>query len=514
MQADGAHDVQQSGLLLGVLVQRDLSSLTVLLVCCLLVLQIVSYVQRYRSLRHVPGPWYLSFSDAILTYHEFKGTRTTWIHSLHERYGTVVRVSPAEISFADVDALRPIYGVGSRVKKDEFYGVYAAYGETNMFATIDAQPHAEKRRAVAHTYSRTVLGQDAITRRTFEKVRRVCEILREGGRVDLYLLLTFYTLDNISALVYGERHGAQTLHGSHVNQARVVNELKSWSYNLVRLLRKGGYHWQSKVAGAVSGANAIGHRTIHHLSSVREAPAGDLDDYISEAALASMADEQDRQSLVSKLLDRALSAETIMSEARDHVIAGSDTTTNVLAYLLHELMLNDRVRLKLRESLSHLSTEDDVPNDLKQIDKCEYLEAVIKEALRLWAAIPMTLPRVATEEMLICGHLVPAGTKIGMQCYTLHRNKTAYPRPEVFDPSRWENPTKDAMSHFWAFSSGSRSCIGQNFAMIEMKWLVAALVRLDLARSDFTEGDMHMTESVVSFTMTPRKKEMFVRLAS
>ena len=424
----------------------------ILIVICILIVIIWT--------RRLPGPWY--GCRAVTTWHEIRGTRTQWIHSLHQKYGPVVRLSSSEVSFNSVDALHPIYGISSDVLKDPLYGVYA-YRVDNMFSTLDAAQHAKLRRGVAHIYSKSYLYRHV----TSESVMTFIDLVKDQ-EVNVYELLSWYTLDNISSLVFGE--GTRTLHGENRHLIDMDN-----SINWERSFKRGGYHLLATLARWV---------------------APKKDDAMAEY-ISTMTDGP----LISRLSGR----DYIISEARDHVIAGSDTTTNVLAFLLHELSLNERVWRKLQEI--------DFEPSLEELDQ-PYLDAVIKEALRLWAAIPMTLPRIASRDMTICGVSIPKGTTIGVQCYSLHRNPVAFPSPDEFLPERWMNPNKLMTSHFWAFSSGSRSCIGQNFAMLEMKWLIAGLTRFNLTRLDYDPNDMLMSESITSFTMTPRRKFMKMRFTT
>jgi len=121
---------------------------------------------------------------------------------------------------------------------------------------------------------------------------------------------------------------------------------------------------------------------------------------------------------------------------------------------------------KLHEELSTLDFPVDGVPSIQQLDSLPYLDAVIKEGLRLYAAIPMTLFRdVPTEGKVMNGYFIPGGTTVGAQAYSLHRNEEIYPDPEAYRPERWLNVDKETelqmQRQFWAFSSGARSCIGQ-----------------------------------------------------
>jgi hypothetical protein len=65
----------------------------------------------------------------VLKYYEFQGKRRVWIHSLHERYGLVVRLAPNEVAFANLEGMKEIYqSGGSGYDKTEFYDLFKQYG--------------------------------------------------------------------------------------------------------------------------------------------------------------------------------------------------------------------------------------------------------------------------------------------------------------------------------------------------------------------------------------------------
>lgn len=64
-----------------------------------------------RPLSRVPGPWYSILTNLVLLWHEFHGTRRLYVHALHHRYGSVLRLGPNEVSFTSPDAINAIYGL-------------------------------------------------------------------------------------------------------------------------------------------------------------------------------------------------------------------------------------------------------------------------------------------------------------------------------------------------------------------------------------------------------------------
>lgn len=154
------------------------------------------------------------------------------------------------------------------------------------------------------------------------------------------------------------------------------------------------------------------------------------------------------------------------SECADHFLAGIDTTSDTLMFLIWSLSLpgNEKFQAKLREEVSAIPAESlnkqGIPK-AEVADKCVYLQAVIKETLRLYAPLPSTEPRSTGEDTTIDGYVIPKDTVVGMSPWIMHRNEDVFKDPLVFDPERWLGEKASELNRwFWGFSSGGRMCIG------------------------------------------------------
>jgi cytochrome P450 len=152
-------------------------------------------------------------------------------------------------------------------------------------------------------------------------------------------------------------------------------------------------------------------------------------------------------------------------ELRDELltllVAGHETTATALAWGVERL-------LRHPEKLDRLRQEVETGGD-------EYLEAVIKETLRLRPVLPMVL-RLLKEPMEIGGWELPEGAVVAPSIYLMHRRPDIYPEPRRFRPERFlEQP---AGTYTWIpFGGGVRRCLGGSFAVFEMKMVLTALAR-------------------------------------
>lgn len=112
------------------------------------------------------------------------------------------------------------------------------------------------------------------------------------------------------------------------------------------------------------------------------------------------------------------------------------------------------VKSRLLKELEVLP-DDFTYDDLRHVP---YLDHVIDETLRRYSTVPAGLPReVPGGGAELCGYHIPAGYTVATQNYSLHRDPVAFPDPERFDPSRWENTTQAMKDSFMPFGAGSRS---------------------------------------------------------
>ena len=149
------------------------------------------------------------------------------------------------------------------------------------------------------------------------------------------------------------------------------------------------------------------------------------------------------------------------SECVDDLVAGIDTVGDALCFLMHHISLPSASSQRVQDKL-HAELRENAGTPL---DDLPFLEAVIKEGLRVFSPTPMSLPRVVPAEgRVLDGVHLPGGTIVSCQSYTVHRlDKAVWPEPNEFLPERWLNPEGAAERNqlFFAFAAGGRGCIGK-----------------------------------------------------
>ncbi|XP_057633831.1 cytochrome P450 4F5 isoform X2 [Chionomys nivalis] len=183
-----------------------------------------------------------------------------------------------------------------------------------------------------------------------------------------------------------------------------------------------------------------------------------------------------------------LSDEDIRAEADTFMFGGHDTTASGLSWTLYNLARHpeyqERCRQEVRELLRDREPEEIEWDDLAQLP---FLTMCIKESLRLHPPVTDLLRTCAQDIALPDGRVIPKGNICVISIFGIHHNPSVWPDPEIYDPFRFdlENPQKRSPLAFIPFSAGPRNCIGQTFAMSEMKVALAlTLLRFRLLPDD------------------------------
>ena len=178
--------------------------------------------------------------------------------------------------------------------------------------------------------------------------------------------------------------------------------------------------------------------------------------------------------------------------------AGHETTAYTLTFAWYALSQNPGVLEKLHHEVDTVLQGRRAT--LADLANLPYTEMIIKETLRLYPAA-WAFTRSVVEDVPIGEYTLPKGAAVMVSPWTLGRDACWYPDPEKFDPERWtpENEEKTPRYAFVPFGGGPRVCIGNQFAMMEARLILATIAqkyRLEL-KPGFT------TEPIRAFTLRP-----------
>lgn len=158
------------------------------------------------------------------------------------------------------------------------------------------------------------------------------------------------------------------------------------------------------------------------------------------------------------------------------LVAGHETTATSLAWTLHLLLGDARARGRLLAEVLEAQRAGGLTPE--RVARLEYLDAVVREALRLRPVIPL-VGRVLQRPMRLGGHDLPAGVAVTPSVYLTQRDPALWDDAPAFKPERFLG-RKASPQEWFPFGGGIRRCIGMAFALYEMKMVLATV----LARAD------------------------------
>ncbi|KAM9356314.1 cholesterol 24-hydroxylase-like [Pholidichthys leucotaenia] len=179
-------------------------------------------------------------------------------------------------------------------------------------------------------------------------------------------------------------------------------------------------------------------------------------------------------------------------------IAGQETTANQLAFCIMELARHPDILERAKKEVDDvIGMKRDISYD--DLGKLSYLSQVLKETLRLYPTAPGT-SRDILEDVVIDGIRIPGGFSAIFSSYVTGRLDKFFKDPLTFDPDRFHPDAPKPYYCYYPFALGPRSCLGQNFAQMEAKVVMAKL----LQRFDFNLVPGQTFEILDSFTLKPK----------
>ncbi|KAL3462838.1 cytochrome P450 [Aspergillus heterothallicus] len=443
-------------------------------------------------LRPLPGPLYTNYTRLPLKLSIISGRRIYFIDHLHKAYGSIVRISPTEISISSPAAFKEIHRAGSAFLKSEWYGKFTMGSRPGVFDMRDVKMHAARRRLFARAFSKSEL------RREWEgvvrgKVRLAVEKMRgemtdssssanasgngngNGGRCDVLKWWTFLATDVSGHLMFGESFDMLS-----------VGMKNEYIHVLESTMQGSGINAELPLVGLIARHLPIARirsmfRANDYLASYgqRAVTNSRAANYATRNIFSGMIHESEKGSEETTLTDL-----DVVTEAGNLIVAGSDTTAVTLTYLVYAVLRDPRLQREVEEEVGALSEDYDDAT----LEQLPLLNAVIKETLRLYGAAPGSLPRSVPEGgATFLGYFIPEGMTVSTQSWTIHRDETIFPDPERFDVARWlpgkdgeesaERMASQAQAAFSPFGAGARICLGIHLAYMELRLAAAEFFR-------------------------------------
>ncbi|GES61892.1 cytochrome P450 [Aspergillus terreus] len=464
----------------------------------LTVVSIVCYLTRNYltpGVSSVPGPFLAKLFNLWRFVDVARGRPEITQYKLHQKYGDYVRLGPNVVSVRNPDIVKTIYGINKGYRKTDFYRVQQQLAKgkptPTLFTTLDEDFHAAIKRPVSSAYSMSTLTEfepfvDSTIRSLFVKLdefvasRKVC---------DIAIWLQYYAFDVIGHLTFSKPLGFLE-HGKDVDgiigslektldYAGKIGQMPWLDYVFVKNPLKQLIQGGSTTAVARFARDRMSERLSQPSETVSTASSSEQKDFLTRFLEAK------------KTYPETVTDAQVFSYTVSNMNAGSDTTAISLRAILYYTLKTPRVKAKLMaELLDALHTGKlTLPVSWKQSQELPYLDAVVKEALRLHPAVGLLLERIvpAGGLQLPNGPFLPPGTIVGINPWIIHRHAVFGSDVDSFVPERWLRGEDETEAAFQArrqdmlratltFGAGPRTCIGKNISLLEIYKLIPSLM--------------------------------------
>ncbi|TDD66645.1 cytochrome P450 [Actinomadura darangshiensis] len=330
-------------------------------------------------------------------------------------------------------------------------------GETALIVS-DGADHRRRRRLVQPAFHhRRVAGYVA---RIAANTDAALEAWAPGRTLDAYAELRAVIRRSTVEVLFGDRLAAD----SEVIGGRLQVALAAIDRNFVlqMMLRSFPNPYMRRVAAS----RAQVARRVDEEAERRLAEGGEHDDVL--AMLLAARDEDGTGLTRQELQDQVISL----------ISAGYDTTSAAMAWAVHALLAHPDAAERARREVAEVV--GDRPVQAADLPALTYLDGVVNETLRLFPPAVLSA-RVPVEDFTYAGHRIPAGAMVFYSPFVTHRMPEVWPQAGRFRPERWDPSCElyrpATPSTFLPFGGGPHRCIGSTLATVEIKTMLACLLR-------------------------------------
>jgi len=227
------------------------------------------------------------------------------------------------------------------------------------------------------------------------------------------------------------------------------------------------------------------YSTIESMIYSRQLETSSTKDQLKDTATEDLAktNPSEKDDMMSMLLQAkyedgsSMDTKLVMDELITLFVAGHETTSNALSWTFYLLAQHPEIQRKLQIELDSVLQGADA--EFSHLDQLTYCEMVVKESMRLLPPVWTLNARQANEDIVVDDYFFPKDKVVFISPYSNHRNPKYFEQPEKFDPERFspENEKTIPKHVYIPFGAGPRVCIGQSFAMMEAKIILASIMQ-------------------------------------
>ncbi|KAH8304710.1 hypothetical protein KR044_005888 [Drosophila immigrans] len=491
---------------------------------CLLLLDFLIRKQRNDMIHYLRGPPALPFLGSVHLYRglnserECEHNKTTFNSYLMfvagvmdyavdncRKYGNTFRVwilNQLTIFSTDPSDVEVILSSPQHITKNNLYNLMLPWLGTGLLLSTGRKWYS-RRKIITPTFHFKILEQfvDIFDQNSNILVEQLQQHADGKTALNIFPIICLTALDIIAETAMGTKVHAQM--SPELPYVRAVFEMSN--IITVRFIKP----WQRidwmfrLVEPRLAAKQDMLIQTMHKFTKTviqqrRETLVNDQQQRQAGNDESDVLGQKRRMALLDVLLQATingepLSNEDIREEVDTFMFEGHDTTTSGISFCLYEISRHAAVQQRLMHEIDAVLGQDkQQAATLRDLNELKFMECVIKESLRLHPPVPF-IGRHFKDDVNIRGNLIPAGTNYTVGLYALLRDEREFEAPHDFRPERFvvhddattvgggagtttsqQQPNPYA---FVPFSAGPRNCIGQKYAILEMKSVISKLLQ-------------------------------------
>ncbi|KAJ6114889.1 cytochrome P450 [Penicillium sp. IBT 16267x] len=463
-------------------------------------LKVIIHRLYFSPLAKFPGPkiaavtgWYEFYFDY------FKDGKYIFeIERLHQVYGPIVRINPDELSIHDPDFYNELYVAESK-RRTSHYDVFCKGidFDGSHLLTVDHNLHRKRRKPLEPFFSARGISklQPMLAEVALKLEARLREYEGTNQVIRLDHALSAFSGDIIGRICLDKDDNAEEFLDN-------PDFAPDW-YNLIHNLVKSiplftGIPWIVQVVSYIPESILLKCFPQGQVfNRFKEVALQNIQRIMSNKEKSGMDSASHQTSLfhhiaASDMPESERSPERLAKEAQVLLGGGTASTARTIGFATYYILANPEIKAKLQAELRE--TMDGWPEkvpSMAELLALPYLQAIIKESLRLSYGVMHRLPRISPDVALqYKDFTIPVGTPVGMSAYFMHSDPEVYIEPKKFWPDRWLGDIDPAMNrNYVPFCRGSRNCLGINLAMAELSLSLAVLHRSNGPKLELYETD-------------------------
>ncbi|KAI5785826.1 cytochrome P450 [Geopyxis carbonaria] len=457
------------------------------------IFSICIYRLYFHPLSHVPGPRLAAISTLWQIYWNVirGGELTSQLPRVCQQYGTVVRIGPNDVFIHDPALYNTVMKRTSGFTKSPTF--YTGFGfPTASFALIDSVPQRTRRHTLLPLFGpKAIEALEGVIVDKFTALFQVLDRNEKAGRASgIHTLFMCTTMDIISAYCFGKSFDMIL---RPEGQGETIANVLSFSNSLWLLVH---FPWIAPLA--LNLPRALGNLVARQFLENREMCKDVVREFLE--AQKGFRPKGGPDTIFDVLTNATTKTakipgfEDLVDEAINLVTAGTDNSATVMSFAVYRFCSEPVCREKILAELDKLTPNSTGNLDMADLRALPYLNAFIKEVLRLDSPVPGRLPRrvpagaglhVASANL----HL-PSGTDVSFGHQMVHLDPSIFANPSAFWPDRFL-VDRDLDQWVLSFGKGARACLGRGFAFAQIALVLGNLFwKYDIRLHDTTATDM------------------------